>query len=1072
MWLLPVLFAPLMLQDPSLSETSIAFSWGGYLWTVPREGGAARQITTGGHEATPVFSPDGTRIAFTGEYDGNVDVFVVPASGGSPRRLTWHPGADQVVSWTRDGKKVCFRSGRDAYADFGRLFTVPREGGFPEPLPLWRAEEGSFSPDGSRIAYVPNMQWQKAWKRYRGGQTMRVQIARLSDLELIEAPRKSSNDSNPMWIGDTVYFLSDRNGPVTLFAFNTGDTRTSAVSEVVENPGFDLKSASAGPGAIVYEQFGSLHLFDLASRTSRRIEVEVASDVPASRPHFEKVADQIQVGVLSPKGVRVAFEAHGEILTAPAEKGDIRNLTSSPAVADRDPAWSPDGQSIAYFSDETGEYQLHIRSQGGLGDVRKIDLGSPPSFFYSPVWSPNGKKIAFTDKRRNLWYVEIEKGVPAKVDSDRYEDAFRGIDPSWSPDSRFLAYTMQLENHMRSVFVYSLETGKSTQLTDGMSDARFPVFDPNGELLYFTASTDFGLSVGWLDLSSFERPVRRSLYVAVLRQDLPSPLAPESDEEQPQPEKKDEEEEEDRPPPVVAIDFDGISQRILALPVPAANYAGIQVGKTGEVFLLEQALIPPPDEYPPKLTIHRFRLEDREAEELLEDVTAFDLSLNGEKMLYKLEDQWLLAGTEEPEAEAEEPRKLALEAMEVYVDPPAEWRQMYRETWRIQRDFLYDPAFHGLDLGAASEKYEGFLERVSSRADLNYLFSEMLGELTLGHVFVGGGDFPEAPKVKGGLLGADYAVENGRYRFVRVFNGESWNPNLRAPLTQPGVNVAAGDYLLEVNGRDVRPPESVYAFFENTAGKQVRLKIGPSPDGARAREVTVVPVEDEAALRRQAWIEDNRRKVDKLSGGRLAYVHLPDTATGGYTSFNRYFFAQIGKEGAVIDERYNHGGAIADYIIDLLKRPLRACMTTREGFDYCSPTAAIYGPKTMVINEMAGSGGDALPWMFRQEKIGPLVGKRTWGGLVGIYDYPPLIDGGVVTAPRIALYGLHGDWEVENVGIAPDVEVENDPKSVAEGHDPQLERAVELTLEALKNQPVSMPPRPKYPNYHPTSGNP
>ncbi len=1073
MWLLAAFFAPLLLQDPSLSETSIAFTWAGCVWTVPRVGGAARQLTTGGHEANPVFSPDGSTIAFTGEYDGNVDVFVVPASGGRPRRLTWHPGNDQVVGFTPDGKSVMFRSGRDAYADFHRLFTVSLEGGLPKPLPMWRAEEGSFSPDGSRFAYVPNMQWQKAWKRYRGGQTTSIQIVRLSDLEVSKVPRENSNDSSPMWIGDTVYFLSDRNGPVTLFAF---DTVTSAVREAVPNQGFDVKSASAGPGAIVYQQFGSLHLFDLASGTSRPIEVEVASDVPASRPHFEKVAEQIQGGQLSPSGVRVAFEAHGEILTVPAEKGDIRNLTSSPAAADRDPAWSPDGQSIAYFSDESGEYQLHVRSQGGIGEVRKIDLGRPPSFYYSPVWSPDGTKIAFTDKRRNLWYVEIEKGVPVKVASDRYEDIVRGIDPSWSPDSRFLAYTQPLENHMRSVFVYSLETGRSTRITDGMSDARFPLFDARGELLYFTASTDLGLSVGWLDLSSFERPVRRSLYVAVLRRDLPSPLAPESDEEKPRTDKEEEEKEDEEAAPLVAIDFEGIDQRILAVPVPAANYVGIQAGKSGELYLLEQPLIPPPDEFPPKFAVQRFRLEEREAEKVLEDVTAFDLSANGEKMLYKLGDKWLLAGTEPAEAPEEpngmQPLELPLEVMEVYVDPEAEWRQMYRETWRIQRDFLYDPGFHGLDLEAASEKYEGFLERVSNRADLNYLFEEMLGELTLGHVFVGGGDLPDAPKVKGGLLGADYAVENGRYRFARVFSGESWNPNLRAPLTQPGVNVSAGEYLLEVNGREVRPPDSVYAFFENTAERQVRLKVGPSPDGARAREVTVVPVEDEAALRRQAWIEDNRRLVDKLSGGRLAYVHLPDTATGGYTSFNRYFFAQIGKEGAVLDERYNHGGSIADYVIDLLKRPLRACMTTRDGIDYCSPLAAIYGPKTMVINEMAGSGGDALPWMFRQEKLGPLVGKRTWGGLVGIYDYPPLIDGGVVTAPRIAIYGLHGDWEVENVGIAPDVEVENDPASVAAGRDPQLERAVELTLEALKNQPLVLPRRPTYPNYHPTSGNP
>jgi len=961
---------------------------------------------------------------------------------------------------------VLFRSGRDSYADFGRLFTVPLDGGFPEPLPMWRAEEGSFSPDGSRMAYVPNMLWQKAWKRYRGGQTTPVQIVRLPDLELTTVPRENSNDSSPMWVGDTVFFLSDRSGPVSLFAF---DLRTSAVRQVIENRGLDLKSASAGPGAIVYEQFGEIHLFDLASRTTRRVEVAIAGDLPATRPRFENVADEIQTAALSPSGVRAAFEARGEILTVPVEKGDIRNLTSSAGSAERDPAWSPDGQSVAFFSDESGEYQLHIRSQGGLGEVKKIDLGSPPTFYYSPVWSPDGKKIAFTDKRRRLGYVAIDQGVPVNVDSDRYEDIWRGIDPAWSPDSRYLAYTKPLENHMRSVFVYSLETGKSTRLTDGMSDARFPVFDANGELLYFTASTDFGLSVGWLDLSSFERPVRRSVYVAVLRKDLPSPLAPESDEETFETKKEDEEPEQ-AAPPVVSIDFEAIDQRILALPLPAASYAGVQAGKTGEVFLLEQALIPPLDEFPPKLAVHRFRLKDRKAEKLLENVTAFDLSANGAKMLYKLEDKWLVSGIEESERSA--PRELALASMEVQVDPQAEWRQMYRETWRIERDFLYDPGSHGLDLEAAAEKYEGFLERVSSREDLNYLFTEMLGELSLGHVFVDGGDVGDPPKVKGGLLGADFDVDGGRYRVARVFNGESWNPNLRAPLTQPGVDVAGGEYILEVNGRDVRPPASVYAFFENTAGKQVRLKIGPSADGAGAREVTVVPVEDEAALRRQAWIEDNRRKVDKLSGGRLAYVHLPDTATGGYTSFNRYFFAQIGKEGAILDERYNHGGALADYIIDLLKRPLRACMTTREGEDYCSPTAAIYGPKAMIINEMAGSGGDALPWMFRLEKLGPLVGKRTWGGLVGIYDYPPLMDGGVVTAPRIAIYGLQGDWEVENVGIAPDVEVENDPKSVAAGRDPQLERAVELALEALKNQPVVFPPRPKYPNYHPTSGNP
>jgi tricorn protease len=391
---------------------------------------------------------------------------------------------------------------------------------------------------------------------------------------------------------------------------------------------------------------------------------------------------------------------------------------------------------------------------------------------------------------------------------------------------------------------------------------------------------------------------------------------------------------------------------------------------------------------------------------------------------------------------------------------------MYHEVWRIERDFLYDPHLHGLNLAATEKEYLPYLKGVGGRADLNHLFEEMLGNITIGHMFIRGGDFPEAPKVSGGLLGADYKVENGRYRFARVFNGENWNPQLKAPLTQPGVDVKEGEYLLEVNGAEVRPPESVYKFFENTAGKQVKIKVGPNPDGTGSREVTVEPVGSEFALRNRAWEEDNRRLVDKLSGGKLAYVHVPDTAAGGFTNFNRYYFSQVGKEGAVIDERYNHGGAIADYIIDLLERPLRNCAISREGQEFCSPLAQIYGPKTMVINEMSGSGGDALPWMFKQDKIGPLVGTKTWGGLVGIYGYPPLLDGGFVTAPRVAIFGLHGQWEVENHGIAPDIEVENLPGPVAAGHDPQLERAVEVTMEALKNHPVTIPQHPPYPNYH------
>ncbi len=1083
--------APLLVQSPTLSRTQIVFAYGGYLWSVPRAGGESRQLTTGGHESGPEFSPDGKWIAFTGEYDGNIDVFVMPAEGGEPRRLTWHPGADFAIGWTPDSKKVLFGSAREAYADIHRLYTVPAEGGVPEALPMWRAEDGWYSPDASRIAYVPNEKWQVAWKRYRGGQTTPIYLVKLSDLSLEKLPRENSNDSHPVWVGDKVYFLSDRNGPVTLFSY---DTKSKTVKQALENKGLDLKSLSAGPDALVYEQFGGIYLFDPKNGKAHRVEVHIAADLPATRPHYEKVAKRISNAAISPSGARAVFEAHGEILTVPAEKGDVRNLTRTTAVAERDPAWSPDGKQIAFFSDESGEYALHIADQSGLGAVKKINLGNPPSFFYGPTWSPDSKKISYTDKRLNLWYVDVEKGTPAKVDTERWEDPASSMDPSWSPDSKWLTYTKILPNHLHAVEVFSLETGKSAQLTDGLSDTRYPVFDKNGKTLYFTASTDVGLSVGWLDLSSFQRPVSRSVYAVVLKKGDPSPVQPESDEEKISADKsadsskdkdagkakeddktkaadkakdsdKGKEGEKKEEPVTVTIDFDQIGQRVVAMPIKAANYIGLAAGKTGILYLIELPAVPSLTE-PTPTSVSKFDLSTRKTEPFLSGINSFAISANGEKVLYHQGKgpSWFIAGT----AITPKPGDgaLKLEGLEVYVDPRAEWNQMYHEVWRIQRDFFYDPNHHGLNIAAAEKKYAPYLKGAGGRADVNHLFEEMLGELTVGHMFIRGGDLPESKHVNGGLLGADYKVENGRYRFARIYNGENWNPQLRAPLTQPGVDVKVGDYLLEVNGREVRAPVSVHSYFENTAGTQIKIKVGPSADGKDAREVTVIPLPSEFALRNRAWEEDNRRKVDELSGGKVAYVHVPDTNVGGYLNFNRFYFAQVGKQAAVIDERYNHGGQVADYLIDMLERPLRNCAISREGETFCSPLAQIYGPKTMIINEMSGSGGDALPWMFKQDKIGLLVGTRTWGGLVGIYGYPPLMDGGGVTSPRVAIYGLHGEWEVENHGIAPDIEVENDPASVASGHDAQLEKAVQVTLEALKKNPVVIPEHPPYPNYH------
>jgi tricorn protease len=1078
---------PLLLQSPTLSASHIVFVYAGDLWSVRREGGDAIRLTTGvGLESAPIFSPDGRQVAFTGQYDGNTDVYVVSAAGGVPRRLTYHPAADTAVGWTPDGRRIVFRSGRNSYANFNRLFTVSLEGGFPEPLPLPMGEQASYSPDGTRLAYVPY--WNRAgsptmfiaWKRYRGGRASPIWIARLADSSVEPVPRKDSNDHTPMWVGNRIYFLSDRAGRTSLFVY---DTVRKNVTQLIRDPGSDILSAAAGPGAIVIEQLGRLNLYDLESGQLRKLDIRVRGDFPSVRPRYQNVARSITAAAISPTGLRAAFEARGEILTVPAEKGDIRNLTQTPGTAERYPAWSPDGKWIAYFSDESGEYELHLREQSGLGERRTIALGDPPSFFYSPIWSPDSKKIAYHDKRLNLWYVDLEKGTPVRVDTDLYDKPFRTLDPAWSPDSRWIAYTRQLRNHLRAVFVYSLETGRATQLTDGMSDCRFAQFDLSGKYLYFTASTDYGPTIGWLDMSSFNRPVSRSVYIAVLRKDLPSPLAHQSDEEKVKEEKKEEPKPSateaaagQKPEPQekpeagrakkedtkVEIDFAGIHQRILALPIPARNYVGVQVAKAGILFLAEAP--PVPGFGAEGFTVHRFDLEKRKLDRFLEAVSAFHVSANGDKLLYAQRQRWFIAGTAQPPRPGE--GALNLEPMEVRVDPRAEWRQMYREVWRIQRDFFYDPNHHGLDIRAAEHRYARYLDGIAHRADLTYLFGDMLGEMAVGHMYIAGGDLPAPPQVRGGLLGADYTIANGRYRFARVYDGENWNPQLRAPLTQPGVNVQAGEYLLAVNGRNLTAADNLYAFFEATADTAVVLRVGPHPDGTGSREVTVVPVASETGLRNLAWIEDNRRKVEQLSNGRLAYVYLPNTASAGYTNFNRYYFSQTDKQGAVIDERFNGGGTAADYIIDSLRRPLLNYWTTRDGADFTTPLGSIYGPKVMIINEFAGSGGDAMPWYFRAAGIGPLVGKRTWGGLVGIYDYPPLLDGGFVTSPRVAFWNPNGTWDVENHGVAPDIEVEFDPALWRQGQDPQLERAVQVVLEALRKTPPPQHKKPAYPNFH------
>jgi tricorn protease len=964
--------------------------------------------------------------------------------------------------------------------------------GLPVEFPLPSADSGSLSPDAKQIAYTPFNQWEPSWKRYHGGQTQPVWIVNLATLDLTKVPRDNSNDSNPLWIGDKVYFLSDRNGAVTLFSY---DTKSKQVEQVVENKSFDLKSASAGPGGIVYEQFGSIHLYDSAARTEHAIDITLHGDLPALEPSLAVIDPHtILNAAISPTGARAVFEAHGDIFTVPAEKGDARNLTNTSNAAERDPAWSTDGKSIAYFSDASGEYQLFIRDQDGIKPPKVIDLGPSPSYFYSPHWSPDSKHILYSDKKLNLWYLDVDNPHPVKVDTENYEGFEFAGSATWSPDGKWIGYLKTLHNFMHAVFLYSLDTGKTTQVTDGMSDVGSVAFDRNGKYLYFTASTNVGPSVAGFDLSSLDRAVSSSVYVVVLAKDLPSPLPPESDDEKAKDDSKpsddakktddqsakdkdkkdetaskDKDKKDEKKLPVVKVDFDGIDQRILALPIPARNYVDLQAGKEGVLYIAEGGPVANPSHEggPGIHTLWRFALDKRETTEVLSGIGGYTISANGEIILYKKGDAWLIATADE--VKTTPGKTLNLGGLEANIDPRAEFRQMYHETWRIERDFLYDPNHHGLDLIKAEKRYEPYLDGIGSRDELNYLFEEMTGEITIGHMFIRGPRSPDhSPQT--GLLGADYSVDHDRYKFAHIYNGENWNPSLHAPLTQPGVNVKEGEYLLAVNGRDLHATDNIYSFFEGSAGKQLVLHVGPNRDGSGARDVTVVAIDSEHGLRNLAFIESNRRKVDEMTNSQVAYVYIPNTAGGGFTNFNRYFFAQVEKKGVIIDERYNEGGDIADYIIDTLRRVPMSRYETREGEDVTDPAGAIFGPKTMIINQSAGSGGDLMPWYFRKAGLGPLIGVRTWGGLVGIGGYPVLLDGGMVTAPRTAIYGLHGQFEVENHGIPPDIEVEYDPKSVAAGHDPQLDRAVQYVMEQLKEHPLPTYPKPPYPNYHERDG--
>lgn len=1048
----------LLLRQPTVSNDHIVFVYANDLWIVERDGGEARRLTSNeGAEMLPHFSPDGRHIAFTGQYDGNTDVYLIPAEGGQPQRLTWHPGADQVAGWTPDGEHILFVSGREGVPTReSKFFKIHKDGGMPEALPIPRAVSGQISQDGKYIAYQEVGFVDPEWRNYRAGQANPIWIVDLNDFSLIATPQTDNErHMKPVWLNNVVYFISERDYAANIWSFNPA---TQVLKQETFHADYDVKNLNGGGGMIVYEQAARLHLLNPATGQITTPEINVRGDFNWARPRWQDVsATALQNASLSPTGQRALFEYRGEVYTVPKEKGDWRNITNSPGAADRFPAWSPDGQQIAWFSDASGEYQLFIGDQHGMNAPKVINLPEP-TFFFRPAWSPDGKFIAYTDTHYNLWYVDVNSGRALKVDTDRFAHPNRSLNPVWSPDSKWLAYARLLDNQFKAIFLYNIETGQRIQLTDGMADAITPVWDAEGKYLYFLASTDYGLSTGWLDMSSYNYPVTRALYVVVLSKDGASPFLPLSDEEKAAEaeEKKDEKKDTSV---VVRIDADGIQQRIVAVDIPAKNYTGLLEGPANYLFYFEAI------QGQPGVTMHRYNFKDRKSESWLSPVQAASVSHDRKQLLYRSGSGWGIVGTSEGPKKPGDGKLEALTGMKMRIEPKEEWQQMFKEGWRLQRDFLYVDNVHGAPWNDVYNWYRPWVDHVRHRTDLNYVIEIMGGEVAIGHSYTFGGDMPSIDLVPVGLLGADFAIENGHYRFKKIYNGESWNPGLQAPLAQPGAAVNEGEYLLAVNGVQVDVNENLYKYFENTSGKQVKLRVNNRPGIQGSREVIVVPVANENQLRLMDWVEGNRRKVDELSEGQLAYVYVPNTSQLGYVFFNRYYFAQQHKRGAVIDERNNGGGSAADYMVDIMARRLHGYFNSKAGDrrPFTTPMAGLWGPKVMIINERAGSGGDLLPYMFRKMEIGPMVGTTTWGGLVGIWDTPPFIDGGVMMAPRGGFFDTDGNWAVEAEGVAPDIKVLQTPADVIRGRDPQLERSVQEALKLLETEAIELKPEPAPP---------
>ena len=1093
-----------LLRFPDIYKDKIAFMYGGDLWLASSSGGTARRITSHpGRELFPKFSPDGKWLAFTGQFDGNFNVYVMPSDGGQPKQLTFYQGQaqqlndrmgvlNQVIGWTPDGKSIVFLSRRDASNGWiKRPYTVSIDGGLPQPMPMDEGGLLSFSADGTKIAYNRIFRNFRQWKRYTGGLAQDITIYDLKNNVVDQViPHTDYTDTFPMWRGNTIYFTSDR-GPehrLNLYSYDLGSKQVEQLTKFDE---FDLMWPSLGPDAIIFENGGYLYTFDLTTREPKKLVVYVNGERDQAMKHWVSASKQITDFDIAPDGKRAAFSARGDVYTVPAKDGSIRNLTHSPGVREQHVAWSPNGQWIAYISDRTGEDEIYIAPQDGLGPEEPITSGHK-GFMLQPGWSPDSSKIAWADKDLKLWYLDVKEKKPVEVDRAKYCEI---TNYNWSPDSKWLAYDKNMESGYSVVYLYGLSDRKITALTSPLNNSYGALFDPDKRYLYFLSDRDYNEVLGNIDFE-FANPKTTRVYVVTLTADEPSPFpalsdevkvkseepeavapAPENKKNAKQPPNQQKEKTEEKavqtetkePPRVFKIDLDGIQNRIVALAVPPAVIRNLDASK--EAIYYSTAPIqglsgPLAGENP---AIHAYDLKERKDKVLLEGAFRFALSRDGSKLLYRAEAEGGgetrvgIIDAKPPDT----PHKvgdgaLKLDGMRAEVDPPQEWKEMFNEVWRQERDYFFEASMNGVDWQKTKERYAQLLPYVADRYSLTYIMAEMIGELSNSHTYVGGGDFPDLHPVNVGLLGADYEADaaSGIYRIKKIFSGENWDARARSPLTEPGVNIKEGEYLVAINGHGLRAPQTPDELLVNTANEVVTLTVNSKPAAEGARKVVVKPIGDEYGLRELNMIETNRKKVDAASGGRIGYVYLPDMGDAGLNEFVKQYFPQIRKEGIIFDVRYNGGGFVDQLIVARLQRVLAGMDSARNWEPGTIPQNVFHGYLACVTNHYAASDGDFFSYFFKQYKLGPLIGERTWGGVRGIRGDIPLMDGGYITRPEFSLYGLDSKWLIENRGVQPDVVVDNPPDLVLKGQDPQLEKAVEMLMEQIKANPKKLPARP------------